>query len=190
MLYRTRGRRSYAVMAREDERLEGWGKESGRARGFWNVWERGSWEMDGAKARVVVQVDESGTARPLSFGDDPRSPLIVRVQPLTGGLSRSVCLALLIPNKVLTHLHRAIRLSFSARDSHQPEEIVPTTSVARKILHAGQSFLSPASLDLSHLRLPISSPSVRRLSSAERVQVGADVASQLGPQQTPHARRA
>lgn len=91
--------------------MDAWGK--GRARAFWNVWGRESWEGEGGKvslpagnassgrvrgltsrafflsqAKIVVQVDESGGARPLLFGDGCAPHVVVRVQPLVGNMCR------------------------------------------------------------------------------------------------------
>lgn len=49
-LVRARGGRSTAWAAVDEERLEGWGgKLGGRAKGFWNEWDRQSWEEDTSK---------------------------------------------------------------------------------------------------------------------------------------------
>lgn len=53
-LVRARGGKSSVLVAAEEEKLmDAWGK--GRARAFWNVWEREGWESEGGKVSLIVE---------------------------------------------------------------------------------------------------------------------------------------
>ena len=61
-LLRARGGKSSVLVAAEEEKLmEGWGK--GRARAFWNVWGRESWESEGGKVSLLLQWSKRGRAK-------------------------------------------------------------------------------------------------------------------------------
>ncbi|WVF65702.1 hypothetical protein IAT40_000433 [Kwoniella sp. CBS 6097] len=75
------------VLAMNSEvELDSAGEAFGRARCFWNVWDRSGW-TDQRPGKVVVQVDENGVAEPLPLQD--RGPLLaIRLQPMPGSLCR------------------------------------------------------------------------------------------------------
>lgn len=55
---------------------------------YWNVWERSGWMACPAKAKVVVLVDESGDSETLSLGSNGPPLVVVRLQPMDGGVCR------------------------------------------------------------------------------------------------------
>lgn len=55
---------------------------------YWNVWERAGWLACPLKAKVVVQVDESGETETLPLGAGGSPLIVVRLQPMPGGLCR------------------------------------------------------------------------------------------------------
>ncbi|OCF72444.1 hypothetical protein I204_06823 [Kwoniella mangroviensis CBS 8886] len=75
-----------ALMSEHELSLEGAGEPMGRAKCYWDVWEKSAW-LAHRKAKVAVHIDEEGLAENLPVGED--APLLcIRLQPMTGGLCR------------------------------------------------------------------------------------------------------
>ncbi|WWC97695.1 hypothetical protein V866_004579 [Kwoniella sp. B9012] len=75
-----------ALVSEHELSLEAAGEPMGRAKCYWDVWEKSAW-LAHRKAKVAVHIDEEGLAENLPVGED--APLLcIRLQPMTGGLCR------------------------------------------------------------------------------------------------------
>ena len=85
----------------EEYGLETAGETFGRAKCFWSVWERRSWGGHQKKvripavdlaytpqARVAIHIDEDGTAPEVPLSEEGGPYMIIRLQPMPGGLCR------------------------------------------------------------------------------------------------------
>ncbi|OCF31354.1 hypothetical protein I316_06959 [Kwoniella heveanensis BCC8398] len=76
------------VLAMNSEvELDSAGEAFGRAKCFWDIWDRSGWN-DQRKGKVVVLVDETGIADPLPLQDRGPPLLSIRLQPMSGSLCR------------------------------------------------------------------------------------------------------
>ncbi|WVQ81448.1 hypothetical protein IAT38_003572 [Cryptococcus sp. DSM 104549] len=71
----------------EEVDLDAAGEALGRAKCFWNVWDRKGWEGQ-RKGKVVVHIDEDGCAPELPSVDGSNPLLSIYLQPMAGGLCR------------------------------------------------------------------------------------------------------
>ncbi|KAK4685638.1 hypothetical protein P7C73_g4506, partial [Tremellales sp. Uapishka_1] len=76
------------LMSEEEFGLEAAGEILGRAKCFWNVWEKRGWESDSRKAKVAIHVDEDGDSPYVHPRAEDGPCMIVRLQPMSGGLCR------------------------------------------------------------------------------------------------------
>ncbi|KDQ15406.1 hypothetical protein BOTBODRAFT_145159 [Botryobasidium botryosum FD-172 SS1] len=89
-LYRTKQGRSLALASEEIE--VGSSSSSGRktniARTYFNVYQRTAYLGEPKKGKIILHIDQLGTADPLPFGVDCGPYAIVRAQPMPGDLCR------------------------------------------------------------------------------------------------------
>ena len=89
------------MMSEEETGLERAGETFGRAKCFWNIWERRGWTGHQKKvnlaskawlmrlqAKVAIHVDEEGVAPQLPMAEEGGPFMVIRLQPMTGGLCR------------------------------------------------------------------------------------------------------
>ncbi|KAK8843437.1 hypothetical protein IAR55_007094 [Kwoniella newhampshirensis] len=75
------------LMSTEEVNLEGAGDQSGRAKCYWDVWDRNVWGSV-RKAKVVIHIDEDGIAPDIPMEEGSYPLLSIRLQPVAGGLCR------------------------------------------------------------------------------------------------------
>ncbi|WVW79055.1 hypothetical protein I302_101018 [Kwoniella bestiolae CBS 10118] len=116
-----------ALMSEHELSLEGAGDPMGRARCYWDVWERNGW-LDHRKAKVAVHIDEEGMASNLPVGED--GPLLcIRLQPMTGGLCR---------------------FSYSTADAVDEDRmVIDISEIMDRVVTTGESHLLEAALTFS-----------------------------------------
>ena len=80
--------------------LDSAGEAFGRAKVYWNVWHRKEWteedrkvsrplvQSDGVQGKVAVHIDEDGDAPELQISDEAGPFVVIRLQPMSGGLCR------------------------------------------------------------------------------------------------------
>ncbi|RSH95410.1 hypothetical protein EHS25_000497 [Saitozyma podzolica] len=103
-----------ALVEEEEIGLESAGEMFGRAKCYWNVWERQGWLHADRKAKVVVHVDEDGEAEDLAPKQDGGPCMVIRLQPMSGGLCR---------------------YSFISTADDEPERtVIPTSEVNERIV--------------------------------------------------------
>ncbi|WWD21038.1 hypothetical protein CI109_105519 [Kwoniella shandongensis] len=75
------------LMSAEEVELEAAGDPFGRAKCFWDVWDKNVWS-NVRKAKVVIHVDEDGFAPDIPMVEGSYPLLSIRLQPVAGGLCR------------------------------------------------------------------------------------------------------
>jgi len=128
-LFRTRQGRSVVLQGADAEvENRNQGRKQTVARAYYNVYQRRAYLGEQKKSKVILHVDQSGTADPVPFGVDEDGPFVViRVQPLEGDVTRYTVMS-------------------DSEDDVPVEDIIHTSAIPDRVLQTSQLFLSSCPL--------------------------------------------
>jgi protein ECT2 len=119
-LYRTKAGQSVALRAEESD-VESRGNRITVARTYFNIFQRTAFLKEAKKTKIVLHIDESGSADPIPFGSHGPPYVVVRVQPMAGELCRYI-------------------VTSNDPNDEEEEDIIQTVRVPTRIIQTSKRF--------------------------------------------------